>query len=75
MVWLQPFGSAQGKNSQLYAPVISNEVLSSLPALPKLLQKLSGITADAGYAKMLRAKDNENSGKVAKDFLKSKKLI
>jgi len=75
MVWLQPFGAAQGNGSQLYAPVISNEILSSLPALPKLLQKLSGITADAGYAKMLKAGGDDKSKKVAKDFLKSRKLI
>ena len=75
MVWLEPYGSAQGSGQQLYAPVIANEVLSSLPALPKLLQKLSGITTDAGYIKMLKAKSDDRSKKVAKDFLKSKKLI
>lgn len=75
MVWLQPFGTSQGTGTQLYAPVISNEILSSLPALPKLMQKLSGITADSGYAKMLKAGGDDRSKKVAKEFLKSRKLI
>ncbi len=75
MVWLQPYGAAQGTGSQLYAPVIANELLNSLPALPKLLQKLSGITADAGYARMLKSRNDDNSRKVAREFLKSRKLI
>jgi glycine betaine/choline ABC-type transport system substrate-binding protein len=75
LVWLEPFGAAQGGGQQLYAPVISNEILSTLPALPKLLQKLSGITMDPGYVKMLKSKSDDRSKKVAKDFLKAKKLI
>lgn len=74
MIWLEPFGSGQG-SAQLYAPVIANEILGSLPALPKLLKKLSGITADAGYAKMLKSKRDDRSQKIARDFLKSRKLI
>jgi glycine betaine/choline ABC-type transport system substrate-binding protein len=75
MVWLEPFGAGQGAAAQLYAPVISNEVLSSLPALPKLLKKLSGITADAGYARLLKSRSDDSSKKIARDFLKSRKLI
>lgn len=73
MIWLEPYGQVQGNGQQLLAPVISNEILSSLPALPKLLQKLSGITADSGYGKMLKAKGDDR--KTARDFLKAKKLI
>lgn len=76
MIWLEPYGTVQGgSGQQLLAPVISNEILSSLPALPKLLQKLSGITADAAYPRLLKSKGDEASKKVARDFLKSKKLI
>lgn len=75
LIWLEPFGGAQGGRSQLYAPVLSTEILSSLPALPKLLQKLAGITGDAGYAKLLRAKADDNTKKIAREFLKSRKLI
>lgn len=74
MVWLEPFGGSQG-SAQLYAPVITNEILGSLPALPKLLKKLSGITADSGYAKMLTAKSDDRSKKIAREFLRTRKLI
>lgn len=74
MVWLEPFGAGQG-SAQLYAPVISNEILGSLPALPKLLKKLSGITTDSGYAKMLKTRSDDRSKKIAREFLKSRKLI
>lgn len=75
LVWLEPYGAAQGAKSQLFAPVIANELLSSLPALPKLLQKLSGITADAGYAKLLKSRSDDNPKKVVREFLKIRKLI
>jgi len=75
MIWLEPYGQVQGGGQQLVAPVITNDILSSLPALPKLLQKLSGITSDAAYGKMLRAKGDDGGKKVARDFLKNKKLI
>ena len=74
LIWLEPFGTVPGASgAQLYAPVITNEILGSLPALPKLLQKLSGITNDSGYQRLLKAKGDEK--KVARAFLKSKKLI
>lgn len=75
LIWLEPFGANQGGGSQLYVPVISNEILGSLPALPKLLQKLSGITNDSGYQRLLKANGGEKQKKAAKAFLKSKKLI
>ncbi|NVN98101.1 MAG: hypothetical protein HXX17_02180 [Geobacteraceae bacterium] len=76
LIWLEPYGAVQGgSSSQLLAPVIANETLSSLPALPKLLQKLSGITTDSGYNRIMKSKNDEKPKKLAKDFLKSKKLI
>lgn len=76
LIWLEPYGTVQGGgSSQLLAPVISNDVLSSLPALPKLLQKLSGITADSGYGRLMKSRGDEKPKKLAKDFLKAKKLI
>lgn len=73
MIWLEPYGQVQGSNQQLIAPVISTEILSSLPALPKLLQKLAGITGDSAYGRMLKSKGDDK--KIARDFLKAKKLI
>ena len=76
LIWLKPYGAVQGgSSSQLLAPVISNDVLSSLPALPKLLTKLSGITGDSGYSRIMKSKGDEKPKKLAKDLLKSKKLI
>jgi len=76
LIWLEPYGAVPGgTSSQLLAPVISNDILSSLPALPKLLQKLSGITNDSGYSKIMKSKGDEKPKKLAKDLLKSKKLI
>jgi osmoprotectant transport system substrate-binding protein len=76
LIWLEPYGAVQGgSSSQLLAPVIANDTLNSLPALPKLLQKLAGITSDAGYTKIMKAKGDEKPKKLAKDLLKAKKLI
>lgn len=77
LVWLEPFGTLPGSNaSQSYAPVIAVDVLGNLPALPKLINKLSGVLQDGNYAKLLKAvKADEKPKKVARDFLKAKKYI
>lgn len=75
LIWLAPYGTVQGgSSSQLLAPVIANDTLNSLPALPKLLQKLAGITGDSGYSRIMKTTD-ENPKKLAKELLKAKKLI
>ena len=76
LVWLEPFGTVGGGSGQLYAPVISTEVMGSLPALPKLLTKLAGVTNDPAFGRVLKsAKGEDKQKKVARDFLKAKKLI
>ncbi len=71
LVWLEPFGM-----SQYYAPVVSVETIGNLPALPKLINKLGGIVSDETCAKLLRSlKSDEKPKKVARDFLKTRKLI
>ena len=71
MVWLEPIGG-----SQQYASVLTVETLSNYPALPKLLNKLSGALPSDTYAKLLKSVDSsDKTRKVAKDFLKGKKLI
>lgn len=77
LVWLEPFGSmAVNGGNEIYAPVIAAEVLGNLPALPKLINKLSGVMNDGNYQKLLKAvKADEKAKKAARDFLKARKLI
>lgn len=71
MVWLDSLGGTPP-----YAPVLSADTLNSLPALPKLLNKLSGILTEDAYNKLIKsAKSDEKPKKVARDFLKAKRLI
>jgi glycine betaine/choline ABC-type transport system substrate-binding protein len=71
LVWLEPFGG-----SQYYAPVISLETINNLPALPKLVNKLGGMVNDETCARLLKGvKSDDKPGKVAKEFLKARKLI
>ena len=71
MVWLEPIGG-----SQQYASVLTVDTLSNYPALPKLLNKLSGVLTNDTYAKLLKSVDSsDKTRKIAKDFLKGKKLI
>lgn len=71
LVWLDPIGG-----TSVSAPVISVETLSNLPALPKLINKLSNAFNDESYARVVKTvHPNEKPRKVARDFLKSKKLI
>lgn len=73
LVWLEPFGSPQTNSGQLVAPVIATDVLGNLPALPKLINKLSGVLNDGSYQKLL--KTGKPDKKAARDFLKAKKYI
>jgi osmoprotectant transport system substrate-binding protein len=71
LTWLNLFGGAVK-----YAPVLTADTLATYPALPKLLNKLSGSLANDTYVKLLKSVESpEKSKKVAKDFLKGKKLI
>ena len=71
LVWLEPFGG-----SQYYAPVLSVETIDHLPALPKLINKLAGLVNDETCANLLRSvKPDEKPKKVARDYLKARKLI
>jgi len=56
--------------------VLTVDTLSNYPALPKLLNKLSGVLTNDTYTKLLKSVDSsDKTRKVAKDFLKGKKLI
>lgn len=71
LTWLEPFGGVIK-----YAPVLTSETLATYPALPKLLNKLSASLSQDTYAKLLKSVDSaDKTKKVAKDYLKVKKLI
>jgi glycine betaine/choline ABC-type transport system substrate-binding protein len=69
LTWLE-IGSTR------YAPVLTNETLVTYPALPKLLNKLSRSLENDTYAKLVKSADSgDKTKKLAKEFLKSRKLI
>ena len=71
LTWLNTFGAVPQ-----YAPVLTADTLSNYPALPKLLNKLSGVLSNDTYAKLLKSVESDDKAKkIAKDFLKGKKLI
>lgn len=74
LVWLEPVPADGG--SLYYAPVLLVETMGNLPALPKLINRLTGTLTEENYAKLARAVDGAGKPRdVARDFLKAKKLI
>ena len=74
LVWLDPVSADSG--SRYYAPVISAETMGNLPALPKLINRLTGVLTEESYAKLVRsARGEEKPRRLVRDFLKAKKLI
>jgi glycine betaine/choline ABC-type transport system substrate-binding protein len=74
LVWLEPVASDGG--SRYYAPVISAETMGNLPALPKLINRLTGVLTEESYGRLVHAaKGDEKPRRLARDFLKAKKLI
>lgn len=71
LIWLNSYGS-----TPQYAPVLTGDTLNSYPALPKLLNKLAGALPHDTYSKLLKSlTSSDKTKKVARDFLKGKKLI
>lgn len=71
LTWLNSFSS-----SPQYAPVLTADTLANYPALPKLLNKLAAVLSNDTYPKLLKSLvSDDKAKKIAKDFLKSKKLI
>ena len=79
LVWLKPFVPLTregGKTQYYYSPVITVDVLSNFPALPRVINKLSGIMNEETFLKMVKSvKSGEKPKKVARDFLKVRKII
>lgn len=71
LVWLKPWSVSSG-----HTPLVSQEVLTSLPALPRLVNKLSPAVDDPALARLMASGRGEaQMKKSVRDFLKSRKLI
>lgn len=79
LVWLEPFGFLtvdKNKPEYYYGPVITEDVLVNFPALPRVINKLSGVINDKTFSKMIKSlKSGKKPRKIARDFLKAKKII
>ncbi|OGW37072.1 MAG: hypothetical protein A2Y97_01680 [Nitrospirae bacterium RBG_13_39_12] len=79
LVWLNPFGIlpvSEGGKKYYYGPVITADVLANFPALPRVINKLSGVVNEETFLKLVKAVfSGEKPKKVARDFLKARKLI
>jgi osmoprotectant transport system substrate-binding protein len=79
LIWLKPFGfqRSNGGGSPSYtATILRDEILNNFPALPRLINKLGSTVNDEMYAKLIKSVESGGKPKdVARDFLKSKKLI
>lgn len=79
LVWFKPFGflkGGDGRGHSYTAPVLRVEVLNNFPALPRVVGKLAGTISDEAYARLIKSiESGEKAKKVARDFLKSRKLI
>ena len=79
LIWLKPFGftKVRGEESPSYtATVLRMDILNNFPALPRLFNKLGSKINDQTYTKLIKSVEaGEEPKSVAKDFLKSNKLI
>jgi osmoprotectant transport system substrate-binding protein len=78
LVMLKPFGSpaAEGDDRFVDAAAIAEGILIEYPALPRVIEKLAGITSENSYHQLLAAVESGSKPhQVAKDFLKKKRFI
>ncbi len=78
LVWLKPFGFLNGNGSSPThtAAVLRVDILTNFPALPRVIGKLGTAINDEAYTNLIRSiESGEKPKKVARDFLKAKKLI
>lgn len=78
LIWLKHFGflNGSGKDKCYTAPVLRVEVVSNFPALPRVIEKLTDSIGDEMYARLIKSVESgEKPKKVAREFLRSKKLI
>jgi osmoprotectant transport system substrate-binding protein len=79
LVSLSRFGratAAHGHASYVYMPVVAAGVLIDYPALPRVINKLAGISEDRDYPGLISAMEaGGKPNRIARDFLKKKRFI
>ncbi len=77
LIMLKPFGVlASGTEDKLYSAAVTEDVLINFPALPRVINKLKNISDDKKFTKVLKSVTSGTKVKrVARDFLRKKKLI
>jgi osmoprotectant transport system substrate-binding protein len=78
LVLLSPMGlvTVSGGHGAYFAPVITLDVLENFPALPRVMNKLTGKVNDEEYAQLIRSSQaGDKARQAARDFLKARKLI
>lgn len=80
LVWMQPFGFNEPSATAATiptqaAPVVRKDTLKKFPALARLINKLGGTIDAATMQRLEAAAATKNVHDVAKDFLKSNRLI
>jgi osmoprotectant transport system substrate-binding protein len=79
LIWLKPFSFLNGNSSEgpsYTATVLRVDVFNNFPALPRVIGKLGMAITDTTYSKLVKSVESgEQPKRVAKDFLKSRKLI
>src|SRR5574340_1625472 len=79
LVWLRPFGFLHGsgaETSSYTAAILRIDILNNFPVLPRVINKLGSVIDAESYSKLLKSVGSGEKAKtVARDFLRSKKLI
>ena len=79
IIWLNPFGfknKLTAADPTVSAPLLRRDVLTNFPLLPRILNKLAGTIDDETFNDLeARVSAGDKPKNVAKDFLRTKKLI
>ena len=79
IIWLNPFGFKKNLTAAeptVSAPLLRRDVLTNFPLLPRILNKLAGTIDDETFNDLeARVSAGDKPKNVAKDFLRTKKLI
>lgn len=79
IIWLNPFGFQKKQTvaePAVSAPLLRRDVLTNFPLLPRILNKLAGTIDDETFNDLaIRVSTGDKPKNVAKDFLRTKKLI